>query len=31
LNIPVGWWVSKKERNYIVKCLNNYKGWLWHL
>ncbi len=26
LNIPVGWWVSKKERNYIVKCLNNYKG-----
>jgi perosamine synthetase len=24
VNIPVGWWVSKKDREYIVDCLNNY-------
>lgn len=25
VNIPVGWWVTKKEREYIVKCIK--KGW----
>jgi hypothetical protein len=23
--IPVGWWVSKEEREYIVECIK--KGW----
>ena len=25
VNIPVGWWVTKEEREYIVKCIK--KGW----
>mgnify|MGYP001366090413 FL=1 len=25
LNIPVGWWVTKKEREYIVQTIK--KGW----
>jgi len=25
VNIPVGWWVSKEERKYIVDCIK--KGW----
>jgi hypothetical protein len=24
-SIPVGWWVSKEEREYIVDCIK--KGW----
>jgi len=23
--IPVGWWVSKEDREYIVKCIK--EGW----
>ena len=23
--IPVGWWLSKEEREYIVECIK--KGW----
>tara|TARA_Y100000592_G_scaffold19004_1_gene29074 strand:- start:49936 stop:51027 length:1092 start_codon:yes stop_codon:yes gene_type:complete len=26
LNIPVGWWVSKSEREYIVSVLNEWSG-----
>jgi hypothetical protein len=25
VNIPVGWWVTKEEREYIVNCIKNYK------
>jgi dTDP-4-amino-4,6-dideoxygalactose transaminase len=25
LNIPVGWWVSKEQREYIVSVLNQWK------
>jgi len=25
LNIPVGWWLTDKDRNYIVKTINNYE------
>ena len=25
VNIPVGWWVTKVERKYIVDCIK--KGW----
>ncbi len=25
ISIPVGWWVTKKERQYIVDCIK--KGW----
>ena len=25
VNIPVGWWVTEKEREYIVKCIKNWK------
>ena len=24
VNIPVGWWISEKERTFIVDCLNAY-------
>ena len=26
VSIPVGWWVSKEEREYIVDCINNWKS-----
>lgn len=26
INIPVGWWVSETERNYIVDVINKYNG-----
>ena len=25
LHLPVGWWVSKKDRTHIVKVVNDYK------
>ena len=25
ISIPVGWWVTKKDRQYIVDCIK--KGW----
>jgi hypothetical protein len=25
VSIPVGWWVTKEEREYIVDCIK--KGW----
>ena len=25
VNIPVGWWVTEEEREYIVECIK--KGW----
>ena len=25
VNIPVGWWVTKEQREYIVECIK--KGW----
>jgi len=25
LNIPVGWWVTEQDRNYIVEVINNYE------
>ena len=25
VNIPVGWWITKKDREYIVECIK--KGW----
>ena len=24
-SIPVGWWVSKEQRNYITNCINAWK------
>ena len=25
VNIPVGWWVTKEEREYIVECIRKWK------
>ena len=25
VSIPVGWWVTSKEREYIVDCIKNWK------
>ena len=25
VSIPVGWWVTPEEREYIVNCIKNYK------
>ena len=29
VSIPVGWWVSKNDREYIVDCIK--EGWLYGL
>ena len=25
MNIPVGWWLTREDRSYIVKTINNYE------